>query len=266
MNKRVTIRDVAEAAGVCKATVSYVLNDRKDQKISEVTRKKVWQVVNMLGYRPNAFAQNMRTAEARQMISVCLPEDMSALEKAASMDFLSDLSAVLKEDNASIVLLGCAPERINTADAIIAFSLTREQFFALGECNFIPLLAVNCRIDDSLFFEIAPDYAAMKLCADAHFGGDYCYVCIPPRDQMLRSEIEAAFPRTMFVRTFGDLEKIAARNIFVTQRALAEAFSARDCNVYFPDDLGKTSAETIARCTQLALSHEPCEQHIFRVS
>ena len=76
MNKKVTIKDVAEAAGVCKATVSYVLNDRKDQKISEETKKKVWQVVNMLGYRPNAFAQNMRTAVARQMFGVYLPSDL----------------------------------------------------------------------------------------------------------------------------------------------------------------------------------------------
>ena len=266
MNKRITIRDVAEAAGVCQATVSYVLNDRKDQKISEATRKKVWQVVNMLGYRPNAFAQNMRTTEERQMIGVCLPEDMSALEKAASMDFLSDLFAVLKDDNASIVLLGYAPERINTADALIACSLTREQFFALGECNFIPLIAVNCRIDDSLFFEVASDYSALKLRADAQFGSGYRYVCIPPRDDALCHEIEAVFPDALFVRTFGDLDKVTDRNIFVTQRALAEALSARACNVYFPDDLGKTSAKTIAQCTRLALSHEPCEQHIFRVS
>ena len=131
MNKKVTIKDVAEAAGVCKATVSYVLNDRKDQKISEETKKKVWQVVNMLGYRPNAFAQNMRTAVARQMFGVYLPSDLNALERALCLDFLEELIAVAREEDANIVLLPSVPERVNTADAIVTFFLTREQFFAL---------------------------------------------------------------------------------------------------------------------------------------
>ncbi len=265
MNKKVTIKDVAEAAGVCKATVSYVLNDRKDQKISEATRKKVWQVVNMLGYRPNAFAQNMRTAEARQMIGVCLPEDMSALEKAMSMDFLSDLSAVLKEDNASIVMLGCAPERISTADALIAFSLTREQFFALGECNFIPLLSVDCRIDDALFFEIAPDYAALRAQADAHFQAPYRYVCIPPRDETLKREIEGAFENVTFVRGLSDLASIPEGNCFVTQTVLWEALSGRK-DVFCAEGIERRTAERAAACIRLALSHEPCKQHIFKVS
>ena len=169
MNKKVTIKDVAEAAGVCKATVSYVLNDRKDQKISEETKKKVWQVVNMLGYRPNAFAQNMRTAVARQMFGVYLPSDLNALERAMFLDFLEELIAVAREEDANIVLLPSVPERVNTADAIVTFFLTREQFFALGESNFIPILSVDCRIDDALFFEIAPDYAALRAQADAHF-------------------------------------------------------------------------------------------------
>ena len=167
MNKKVTIKDVAEAAGVCKATVSYVLNDRKDQKISEETKKKVWQVVNMLGYRPNAFAQNMRTAVARQMVGVYLPSDLNALERAMCLDFLEELIAVAREEDANIVLLPSVPERVNTADAIVTFFLTREQFFALGESNFIPILSVDCRIDDALFFEIAPDYAALRAQADA---------------------------------------------------------------------------------------------------
>ena len=140
MNKKVTIKDVAEAAGVCKATVSYVLNDRKDQKISEETKKKVW---------------------------VYLPSDLNALERAMCLDFLEELIAVAREEDANIVLLPSVPERVNTADAIVTFFLTREQFFALGESNFIPILSVDCRIDDALFFEIAPDYAALRAQADS---------------------------------------------------------------------------------------------------
>ena len=35
MSTKVTIKDVAKAAGVSVATVSYVINERKDQKITE---------------------------------------------------------------------------------------------------------------------------------------------------------------------------------------------------------------------------------------
>ena len=207
----------------------------------------------------------MRTTEERQMIGVYLPEDMSALEKAASMDFLSDLSAVLKEDNASIVLLPSVPERVNTADAIVTFFLTREQFFALGESNFIPILSVDCRIDDALFFEIAPDYAALRAQADAHFQAPYRYVCIPPRDETLKKEIEGAFENVTFVRGLSDLASIPEGNCFITQTVLFEAFSGRK-DVFCPDGLERRTAERAAACIRLALSHEPCKQHIFKVS
>ena len=265
MNKKVTIKDVAEAAGVCKATVSYVLNDRKDQKISEETKKKVWQVVNMLGYRPNAFAQNMRTAVARQMFGVYLPSDLNALERAMFLDFLKELIAVAREEDANIVLLPSVPERVNTADAIVTFFLTREQFFALGESNFIPILSVDCRIDDALFFEIAPDYAALRAQADAHFQAPYRYVCIPPRDETLKREIEGAFENVTFVRGLSDLASIPEGNCFITQTVLLEALSGRK-DVFCADGIERRTAERAAACIRLALSHEPCKQHIFKVS
>ena len=38
--KKITIKDVARQAGVSTATVSYIVNNRTDIKITEETRKK----------------------------------------------------------------------------------------------------------------------------------------------------------------------------------------------------------------------------------
>jgi DNA-binding LacI/PurR family transcriptional regulator len=55
-----TIADVARAAGVSRATVSYVLNATAGQSISEPTRKLVLNAAARLGYTPNLVARNLR--------------------------------------------------------------------------------------------------------------------------------------------------------------------------------------------------------------
>ncbi|BEL04448.1 LacI family DNA-binding transcriptional regulator [Actinoplanes sichuanensis] len=52
--RRVTIREVAQAAGVSRQTVTRAINDMAD--ISEETRQRVMKTVEELGYRPNRFA------------------------------------------------------------------------------------------------------------------------------------------------------------------------------------------------------------------
>lgn len=59
----VTIRDVAKHAGVSIATVSTALND--SASVSDVTRRKVLAAVEMMGYAPNASAQNLRRGKRR---------------------------------------------------------------------------------------------------------------------------------------------------------------------------------------------------------
>jgi DNA-binding LacI/PurR family transcriptional regulator len=56
-NKKITIKDVAQAAGVSTQTVSRVLNNRPD--VSVKTRARVQQVITDLGYSPNVFARNL---------------------------------------------------------------------------------------------------------------------------------------------------------------------------------------------------------------
>ena len=55
--EKITIRDVAAAAGVSYQTVSRVINDRPD--VAEETRRRVWQVIEELGYQPSAIARGL---------------------------------------------------------------------------------------------------------------------------------------------------------------------------------------------------------------
>lgn len=56
--EKLTIKQVAEAAGVSVMTVSRVLNNRPD--VSTATRKRIQQIIEELGYAPNAMASSLR--------------------------------------------------------------------------------------------------------------------------------------------------------------------------------------------------------------
>jgi LacI family transcriptional regulator len=60
MKPRVSQQDVAQLAGVSRATVSYVINDVDGISITPETRERVWAAVKELGFRPNAMARGLR--------------------------------------------------------------------------------------------------------------------------------------------------------------------------------------------------------------
>ena len=55
-----TVQDVATAAGVSRATVSYVLNGYERISISDETRARVRQIARDMGYQPNPLARGLR--------------------------------------------------------------------------------------------------------------------------------------------------------------------------------------------------------------
>jgi len=67
----VTIYDVAREAGVSMATVSRVVNN--NQNVKPQTRKKVLDVIENLGYRPNAVARGLASKKTTT-IGVVIPD------------------------------------------------------------------------------------------------------------------------------------------------------------------------------------------------
>jgi LacI family transcriptional regulator len=59
--RRPTQADVAKAAGVSQAVVSYVLNDNQTVSISPGTRQRVHAAIAGLGYVPNTAARSLRS-------------------------------------------------------------------------------------------------------------------------------------------------------------------------------------------------------------
>lgn len=61
----ITMKDVADRAGVSVATVSLVINNKKPNRIGEETRARVMDAVAQLGYRPNALAQSLVSGQSK---------------------------------------------------------------------------------------------------------------------------------------------------------------------------------------------------------
>ena len=86
---RVTMKDVAHAAGVSPSTVSFVLNDTPGQSIRESTRERVRAAARELGYAPQGMARALREGRSRTVLL-----DVGAAEGSPSLDaFVAGMAA-----------------------------------------------------------------------------------------------------------------------------------------------------------------------------
>jgi len=69
--KRITIEDVAAAAGVSRQTVSRAMNDKGE--ISPETKERVLKAIQDLGYQPNRLAQGMVTQRTKT-VGLVMPD------------------------------------------------------------------------------------------------------------------------------------------------------------------------------------------------
>ncbi len=77
----ITLRDIARHVNLSHATVSFVLNDRRDVAIPETTRLRVMEAAKELGYHPNRAARALVMGRTRVIGVWTPPLESSYLQK-----------------------------------------------------------------------------------------------------------------------------------------------------------------------------------------
>lgn len=149
----VTIKDIARAAGVTHATVSYVLNGKSRQaRIGEGTRERIQALADEMGYQRNELARSMVTGRNEVLAFVAM--NVGTWEHTGRI-----LSGVMKEATGrgfalKVFQLGDADERedivrqlVSQRVAGVIFHFNRHDAFAVVQEKMvrrgIPCATVN---------------------------------------------------------------------------------------------------------------------------
>ncbi|WP_188193219.1 LacI family DNA-binding transcriptional regulator [Nonomuraea sp. SYSU D8015] len=112
MAEKVTIMDVARAAGVSRQTVSNTLNS--PQVVREETRRHVLEVIQRLGYRANQAARQMRTGRSR-LIAIRIDPGGDGISGSVLDTFLHGLTESAARAGYRILLYTAADDRSEIA-------------------------------------------------------------------------------------------------------------------------------------------------------
>src|SRR3954451_17273103 len=100
----VTSADVARAAGVSRATVSYVLNDAPGRVLTPETRETVLRVARELGYQPSALARSLKRGRSNPVlfpVKGVVPNHVLSTLLDAVADALAPRGLALVRDHSS---------------------------------------------------------------------------------------------------------------------------------------------------------------------
>ena len=108
MNKRVTLKEVALAAGVSTATVSRVLT--YPSVVSAATREQVMAAVRKLDYQPDAVARSLASGQSRT-VGCVVPTLDHAIFARSTQAMQTTLAPIAKPAHAAT-----SPDSTNRGD------------------------------------------------------------------------------------------------------------------------------------------------------
>lgn len=267
MSKKVTIRDIAREAGVSIATVSYVLNNREDQSISEATRQKILQVVNLHQYRINFTAKCISSGKT-SIITLFVEDDKFALNKAETMLLAEKLQRFFADKGYSLQLaFGKEPKKYSTSDAIVCYNVNSTFFRELGEMNFCPLIALDTVIpDNELFYQIYTDYNKIKNVADKIFGENNYKVVSPVlNSEPLKKYLTDTFCEVIFADKFDFANALTNCNAVVLGEMLGDYSKRFAKDVLIIDTFNADKLQQLWKCLDIAINRLDSIDHDIKV-
>lgn len=170
MTKRTTIKDIASAAKVSSATVSYILNEVPNKSISDETRQMVLSLAQQMNYIPNNSARRLKTNHAnciavRLSQTLMLPRYHTILQGLRSYLTPKGYSILLASDDKQGSFSGCMYACMSgQADGVIYISsngtgISQEEFDQVQKQS-IPISVIDCMGDRTNVNSITYDYYA----------------------------------------------------------------------------------------------------------
>ena len=172
----VTLKDIAEKAGVSSMTVSRVMNG-KTGTVSQQTSERIKKIAQEMGYVPNSSARALASRSSRLIAALLqeYDEERNPLEDSYTSCFLGELALQIKKEGYDLMLhyvkdyseITYSLKSWNVAGAVF-IGMFDESIRKLQEDNHIPLIftdsyssirsITNVGIDDYRGGELAAEH------------------------------------------------------------------------------------------------------------
>ena len=169
-----TINDVSKLAGVSKATVSRVINNKG--QIKDSTRKVVFEAMETLNYKPNTLAQALATKTSNSIglitsifdgnyFGVLLKESAKLADQAGKQLIVTDGHNDPEREIEAIDSLVA-----RRCDVILLYSrkLTQQDFKDIKARTSVPIVVMNRQVNDNTYHSVWFDHFHASALAVNH--------------------------------------------------------------------------------------------------
>jgi LacI family transcriptional regulator len=178
MRRRVTIIDVARAAGVHASTVSRALDPARRGRLSAAVARRIAATAKRLGYRPNALAAGLRTRRSRT-VGILLPDIANpifppivrAIEAALEDAGYIAIMANTDDDAARERLVVERMASRHVDGLVLATARRHDAIVAVCRRHAIPVVLINRVIAGAAVSAVSNDDEAGMALAVEHLAG-----------------------------------------------------------------------------------------------